>query len=255
MKLGEMTWPEIDDLDRHRIVAVYPIASFEQHGDHLPLLTDTLECEGIAAAMEERIGDRIVVLPTQWLGYSFHHIHFGGSLTATSRTHVSMIVETIDGLVRAGFDKVLIVNGHGGNQADMRVALQELRERHMEARVYGASWWEVAQAGLDEVRTAGTDGSGHAGETETSLMLHLHPGLVRTGRMSRGGVRAPSAHESQVQRFHMLEEVSPRGQFGDPAAASAEKGERMLKAIVDSLCEIVDDILSGRLEPQPAREP
>ena len=251
MKLGEMTWPEIDDLDRDRFVAVYPIASFEQHGDHLPLLTDTLECEGIAAAMEERIGDRIVVLPTQWLGYSFHHIHFGGSLTATSGTHVSMLVETIGCLVRAGFDKVLIVNGHGGNQADMRVALQELRERYMEARVYGASWWEVAQAGLDEVRTAGPDGSGHAGETETSLMLHLHPGLVRAVRPARGGVRAPSAHESQVQRFHMLEEVSPRGHCGDPGAASAEKGERMLKAIVDSLCEIVDDILAGRLEPQP----
>ena len=254
MKLGEMTWPEIDGLDRRRIVAVYPIASFEQHGDHLPLLTDTLECEGIAAAMDERIGDRIVLLPTQWLGYSFHHVHFGGSLTATSRTHVSMVVETVDCLVRAGFDKVLIVNGHGGNQADMRVALQELRELRMGARVYGASWWEVAQAGLDEVRTAGPDGSGHAGETETSLMLHLHPGLVRTDRMTRGGARAPSAHESQVQRFHMLEEVSPRGQFGDPTAASAEKGERMLRAIVDSLCEIVDDILSGRLEPQPGRE-
>ena len=254
MKLGEMTWPEIGDLDRERFVAVYPIASFEQHGDHLPLLTDTLECEGITAAMEERAGDRIVVLPTQWLGYSFHHIHFGGSLTATSGTHVSMIVETVDGLLRAGFDKVLILNGHGGNQADMRVALQDLRERHMEARVYGASWWEVAQAGLDEVRTAGADGSGHAGETETSLMLHLHPGLVRTDRMTRGGVRAPSAHESQVQRFHMLEEVSPRGHFGDPTAASAEKGERMLEAIADCLCEIVDDILRGRLEPQPGRD-
>ena len=83
-------------------------------------------------------------------------------------------------------------------------------------------------------------------------MLHLHPELVRPARPARGGVRAPSAHESRVQRFHMLEEVSPRGHCGDPGAASAEKGERMLKAIVDSLCEIVDDILSGRLEPQPA---
>ncbi len=255
MKLGEMTWPEIRELDRERFVAVYPIASFEQHGDHLPMLTDTLECEGIAAAMDERVGDRIVVLPTQWLGYSFHHMRFGGSLTATSQTHVGLLVETIGGLVRAGFDKVLIVNGHGGNQADMRVALQDLRERHMEARVYGASWWEVAQPGLDEVRTAGPDGSGHAGETETSLMLHLYPHLVRGDRRARGGVRAPSAHQGQVQRFHMLDEVSPRGHFGDPGAASAEKGERMLGAIVDSLCEIVDDILAGRLEPQPTREP
>ena len=81
------------------------------------------------------------------------------------------------------------------------------------------------------------------------------PGPGAPPRPDRGGVRAASAHESEVQRFHMLEEVSPRGHFGDPTAASAEKGERMLGAIVDSLCGIVDDILSGRLEPQPAREP
>ena len=96
MKLGEMNWPDVADLDRDRIVAVFPIASFEQHGHHLPFLTDTMETTGVVARLAARIGDRLLCLPTQWLGYSFHHMRFGGSLTATAETHIRMIVETAD---------------------------------------------------------------------------------------------------------------------------------------------------------------
>jgi creatinine amidohydrolase len=122
MKLGEMNWPAIRDLDKSRVVAVFPIASFEQHGLHLPLLTDTIETSGIVDRLDARIGDRVVCLPTQWLGHSLHHMRFGGSLTATSQTHIHIIVETVDGLLGAGFERVLVLNGHGGNRADLRVA-------------------------------------------------------------------------------------------------------------------------------------
>jgi creatinine amidohydrolase/Fe(II)-dependent formamide hydrolase-like protein len=107
MKLGEMNWPDIRDLDKERLVAVYPIASFEQHGLHLPLLTDTIQLDAMVEDMDAKIGDRVVCLPTQWLGYSFHHMRFGGSLTAHSQTHIRMLVETVEGLIEAGFDKVL----------------------------------------------------------------------------------------------------------------------------------------------------
>lgn len=249
MKLGEMNWPAIADLDKTRLVAVYPIASFEQHGLHLPLLTDTIQTEAVADALNDRIGDRIVTLPTQWLGYSYHHMRFGGSLTATSQTHIRVLVETVSCLVVAGFDKILIVNGHGGNQADMCVALQELKEQHDAARVYGASWWEVAAPQLDEIRTAGPEGSGHAGETETSIMLRLRPDLVLTDRLHADGTHPPSAYGGRVQRFQRIDEHSRRGNVGDPTVASSDKGERMLGAVIDSLAAIVDDILNDRLEP------
>ena len=247
MKLGEMNWPDIRDMDKERVVAVYPIASFEQHGHHLPLLTDTMQLDAMVEGMNDRAGDRIVTLPTQWLGYSFHHMRFGGSLTARSQTHIRMLVETVDGLIRAGFDKVLIVNGHGGNDADMKVALQDLKESHADARVYGASWWGVSAPQLDALREAGPGGSGHAGETETSMMLALRPDLVRTDRLHRDGGKPPSPYTDSVDRFRRIDEHSSRGNVGDPSFGTAEKGERMLAAVVTCLVEIVGDILNGSL--------
>ncbi len=247
MKLGEMNWPDIQDLDRDRLVAVYPIASFEQHGPHLPLLTDTMETTEIVNRLDQRIPDQVVCLPTQWLGYSFHHMRFGGSLTASSETHIRVIVETVSGLIGAGFSKVLIVNGHGGNQPDLRVALQHLKEQHDRARVYGASWWEVAAAKLEQLKDAGAAGSGHAGEMETSLMLAIHPDLVKTDRFRDNSIRRESEYASSIVEFRRMDEWSEPGHWGDPTVATAQKGEQMLTAIVDSLEEIVDQILGGSL--------
>ena len=247
MKLGEMTWPDAKALDRSNIVPVYPIASFEQHGPHLPFLTDTLETEEIVKRLERRLPDDVLCLPTQWLGYSFHHMRFGGSLTARSQTHIRMLVETVDGLIGAGFDKVLVINGHGGNSADLRVALQELKETHAETRVYGASWWGVAAPALDSIREAGPNGSGHAGETETSMMLTLRPDLVQTDLLHPDGGRPPSVYAGRVEHFRRIDEHSSRGNFGDPTVATADKGQRMLDATVNCLVEIVDDILGERL--------
>ena len=210
-------------------------------------MTDTLETEEIVNRLDQRIPDQVVCLPAQWLGYSFHHMRFGGSLTATSGTHIRIIVETVSGLIGAGFNKVLIVNGHGGNQPDLRVALQDLKEQHDEARVYGASWWEVAAARLAKIKEAGAAGSGHAGEMETSLMLAIHPDLVKTDRFRDNSIRRESEYASSIVEFRRMDEWSEPGHWGDPTVASAEKGEQMLTAIVDSLEEIVGQIRGGTL--------
>jgi creatinine amidohydrolase len=246
MKLGEMNWPDVAELDREAIVAVFPIASFEQHGHHLPFLTDTIETTGVVDRLDARMADRVLCLPTQWLGYSFHHMNFGGSMTATSETHIRMIVETVDGLVRAGFPRVLILNGHGGNQADLKVAQQILKEKHDATCILGASWWEVAAEALDQVKETGPTGSGHAGEMETSLMLALRPDLVRTDRLQDDGWLPASRHGGRVQRFRRIDEQTHRGVYGNPTAGSADKGERMLTVVVDSLVEIVEDMLADR---------
>ena len=118
---------------------------------------------------------------------------------------------------------------------------------HPEARVWATSWWEVAGSRLDAIKEAGPTGSGHAGEMETSLMLVLRPDLVLTDRLQADGFDPDSDYRDHVTRFLRIDEQSERGNYGDPTVASAEKGERMLAAVVDSLAEVVDDILADRL--------
>ena len=128
MILGELNWLDFKALDKGKLVAVYAIASFEQHGHHLPFLTDTMETDEIVRRLDSRLPDDVVCLPTQWLGYSHHHRRYPGSLTATSDTHINLVVETIGCLIESGLPNVLVINGHGGNKANLRVALQKLKE-------------------------------------------------------------------------------------------------------------------------------
>ena len=248
MLLGELNWPEFKALDKSNLVGVYPIASFEQHGPHLPFLTDTIETTAIVQRLHERLPNGVVCLPTQWLGYSYHHTRFAGSITATSDTHINLMVETISCMINSGLPNVLVVNGHGGNRNDLSVALQKLKEEYEDdVRVYGASWWEGAAERLAEIKEAGPLGSGHAGEMETSLMLSIRPDLVRTDKLQKDGRRPDSKYHSKVMQYKRLDEVSDCGVWGDATYGAAEKGERMLQAIVDSLVEIVGDIQAGRL--------
>lgn len=246
MKLGEMTWPEVAALDKSNLVAVYPIAAFEQHGPHLPFLTDTMETDEVVARLERRLPGDVVCLPTQWLGYSFHHMRFAGSITATSETHVNLIAETVGCLIQAGFGRVLIVNGHGGNQPDMAVSLQKVKERYPDSRVFAVSHWKAAEPLLDEIREAGPHGWGHAGEMETSLMLAIRPDLVKGELPPRDGTHPESEYADRVSQFLRMDEMTEQGIYGDPAYGTAEKGERMFEAIAGCLADIVGDLQSGR---------
>ena len=246
MKLGELTWPEVKALDKEKVIPVYPIASFEQHGPHLPLLTDSLETADIVERLDRRLPDDVACLPTQWLGYSFHHKRFA-CVTATSDTHVNLITETVSCLIDAGFPKVMIVNGHGGNEADMAVALQKLKEKYEEARVFGVSYYKVAHERLEKIREAGPHGWGHAGEMETSMMKVIRPDLVKEEVPGLDGWHPESVHGESVAQFLRIDEMTKQGVYGDPTYGSAEKGERMLEASAESLAEVVRDIQSGRL--------
>ncbi len=246
MKLGEMTWPELKALDKSNLVPVYPIASFEQHGPHLPFLTDTLETQEIVDRLDQRLPNEVVCLPTQWLGYSYHH-HRLGCLTATSETHINLMSETVGCLLDSGFPRVMIVNGHGGNEADMAVTLQKLKEQYAESRVFGVSYWKVAHERLEQIREAGPRGWGHAGEMETSMIMQIRPDLVKPDLPGMDGFHPESAHGDDVAQFLRLDEISEHGVHGDPTFGTKEKGDRMLDAAADALVEVVRDIQEGRL--------
>ncbi|MBI1928434.1 creatininase family protein [Candidatus Poribacteria bacterium] len=241
MFLAEMTSPEIDALPRD-IVVIIPVASCEQHSLHLPVFTDSLIGGEVARRVHERCPNDVLVLPVQWLGYSQHHIRYSGTVSAGSETHLLLMMDIVACMVGHGFKKILILNSHGGNGANISVLLQRLMERYGDEGVEFYSRWAWASGDkLDAIRELGGAGSGHAGETETSMIMAMRPDLVRTERLDadgeREGMRVPG-----LASYHRFDQRTRHGGVGDPRPASAEKGERMLDASADEIAAQIAEI-------------
>ena len=242
MLLVEMTSPEVDALPRD-IVVLIPVASCEQHSLHLPVFTDSMIGGEVARRVHEKVPDDVLVLPVQWLGYSQHHSRYPGTVTAISETHLLLMMDIVASMVSHGFGKILIQNSHGGNGAGISVLLQRLMERYQdETAEFYTRWAWAGNDTLEQIREV-PDGSGHAGETETSMILAMRPDLVRGGDKldadgERDGMRVPG-----VSGYHRFDQRTKHGGVGDPRAGTAEKGERMLEA---SAAEVAADVLKIR---------
>lgn len=245
MILAEMTSPEIDALPRD-IVVLIPVASCEQHSLHLPVSTDSLIGAEVARRVHERVPEEVLVLPVQWLGYSQHHSRYPGTVSAVSETHLALMMDTVVSMAEHGFGKILIQNSHGGNGGNVSVLLQRLMERYGDQEVEFYSCWAWASGEkLDEIRELGGAGSGHSGETETSMIMAIRPDLVRTDRLDadgeREGMRVPG-----VASYHRFDQRTRHGGVGDPRTATAEKGERMLDASADEIAAQIRQIRALR---------
>jgi creatinine amidohydrolase len=254
MLLQEMTWQEIDALNRSTVV-VATFGAMEQHGTHLPMETDALIGQEISRRLDAACNQRLLVLPTQWLGLSLHHMSFSGTLTTSVETYLAMAFETLGSIARAGFRKILVINSHGGNVSALDLVLTKCREAHPNTRIVGVTYWNAAATGLASIRESSIGGMGHACELETSLVLAVRPDLVRGQRIAPDGRQAVSEFAGKdmlkggsITVSRHFSEISQYGAVGDPRTASAEKGERFFTAIIDRLAELVSEIESGRID-------
>ena len=229
MLLWEMTSPQINALPRD-IVVLMPLASCEQHSLHLPVWTDSFIGQEVARRVHETIPEEVLVLPVQWLGYSQHHSEYPGTVSAVSTTHLDLMMDMVDSMVRHGFRKILLQNSHGGNSAGIQVLLQRLMETYREGEAeFYTRWAWASKDKLDEARTLGGGGSGHAGETETAMMLAIRPDLVQTDQLDADGERE-GMRVSGVSSYYRFDQRTQHGGVGDPRPATAEMGERLLDA-------------------------
>lgn len=232
-------------------IAVVPVGSMEQHGDHLPVATDTLLVDAVAGLGASRVADSlpVVVTPTLWTGYSPHHLPFGGTLTLGFET-LLRVVEDIAGSVLAnGFDALLLVNGHGGNAPLIAAATSTIGDRHPGTRVLSVTYFNLAEAFIDSIRDSEPGGMSHGGEFETSLMLHLHPELVDMEAAEADYLDEPYSHGiddmmagGPLSVYRSFDEYSDTGAIGDPALATAEKGETIYTHLGDELEQILTEI-------------
>ncbi|MBP2051453.1 creatinine amidohydrolase [Streptomyces griseochromogenes] len=207
-------------------VAVLPVGSFEQHGPFLPLATDTL----VACAVAREIAEAYPVhlLPPLTVSCSHEHAAWPGTVSISAVTLHAVVRDIAASLGRSGVDALVVVNGHGGNYVLGNV-VQEASARGEKAALFPAAEdWETARERAGVLTSLLTDM--HAGEIETSILLHAHPEFVRPGY--------ESADFTADDRRHLLtvgmSAYTESGVIGRPSLGSAEKGKELLASLVES---------------------
>jgi len=246
MKFHEMTAPELRDVPRDDTVVVAPIAACEQHSRHLPTFTDTLLVTAVAEGVEQRFPKQVLLLPTMWLGASSHHLRFGATLSAEVDTHIDILCDLLVPLVEDGHQRLLLLNGHGGNIDTMHVALRRLQTRYPKRQLTAASYWELCEKELADLAEGPRKSMGHACEFETSMILAVRPELVRREEIKND----PPPPEPALRGLYISEDMMQRtraGAVGYPELATPEKGRACLKAAIDRTAEVVQALLKRPL--------
>lgn len=244
MLLAELTWPEIDALDRDTPV-VFPVAALEQHGRHMPLFTDSLLTNELVRRAESRLGDRVLFAPLMWLGNSHHHLDFPGTLSAEPRVYIDLLNGLMENFISHGFRRLVFLNGHGGNDVPGKQAVFETRQKHRDRAdllLLLATYWNLGAKPWETDLTIQQRGMGHACEWETSMIQYLHPQLVRDRselqEIPFGNPFAPAA------RGWIMKDRSDAGHVGDPTIATPEKGEVLLKSFEDEVVRFLERVVA-----------
>lgn len=246
MRFAEMTWPELRKVPRDKSIIVAPIAACEQHSHYLPTFTDTILVTGVAEGVERRLPDQVVLLPTLWFGASAHHLRFGATLSADVDTHIAMLVDLLTPLLDDGYERLMLLNGHGGNIDTMQVALRKLQLRYPQRQISAASYWDLAAQELASLAEGPRKNMGHACEFETSMVMALRPELVRKEAIQDD----PPNDDPVLRGLYLSEDMkqrTQRGAVGFPQLASAEKGRRFLAAAVERTVEVIEALLRRKL--------
>lgn len=245
---NELTTCEMDKLNKQDAVAVLVVGSCEQHACHLPLGTDTILGDAIVKAAAEKATGAIVMLPSVPYGFSKHHMDFSGTVSL-EQSELATLVGTIFKMVHdTGFDKLAVINAHGGNSAALHYALNELGSEYGIKLIFVKYWDFAAEYIASHWRETPLGGIGHAGEMETALMMQVAPELVRQEKIidyqlpkgGNGWFHSDMFAKNSVVMYNNFNIYSPDGNVGMAQYASADKGKLLFDYCTDRLAEFLD---------------
>ena len=263
-RFAEMIWHETKDAAEQDRVAVLPVATYEDHGPHLPVDVDVVLCREICDRAVARIPAEAVLAPPVPHGYSPHHMDFHGTLTITWDTFIRYVKDVCCSLAHHGFERILVVNGHGSNTSPLDLAAR-LSIIEYEGRILCASvnHWDLRR--VEEVgallRESDYGGTSHAGEYETSLYLALRPDLVEMDlAVDNRSPLPPSFKTDLLAGVHpegsgarlvpYWSSVTPNSVMGDATKATKEKGEKILEAAIEGLIALIRELKDTPIPPR-----
>lgn len=221
----------------HIDTAILPTGSVEAHGQHCPLGTDNYAPEHFAEALEARYADRLLVLPVIPFGHTWELSVYPGTVSVPSRVFTDYVASVGQSVASWGIKNLIIMNGHGGNTGPLNAAMEEIAEHGVQSVLI--NWW------LDysrEIRTV-TEGQGHAGEDETSVMLALVGEYVKMEDASFN----PYVPRYKVRARGLEDKTLRHATTGDGRLGTRDKGDKIIELVTDRMSQLLEDVWSDRL--------
>jgi len=212
---GKLRRGELAALAEAGAWALVPVGSMEQHGEHLPLDTDTMSAWHVARSAARRMErPSAVVTPPIWIGLSPHHMAFPGTISLRMETLSLLLTDICNCIAAQGLKGIMLLNGHGGNRSLLEAIALQLRHQ-LGIPILTVSYWDLIPEVLEEVREGKGISIGHSSELETSIQLYLQPDRVAEDRP-----------------------LAP-GMTDDPSLGERAKGQRLMEAAAEALADYV----------------
>lgn len=237
IRMEEMSWPDVRAaIDAGFTTAVVAVGSTEQHGPHLPTMTDTRIGDAVAQLVAQKLGNALIAR-TIPVGVSEHHLAFGATISLKPETLKLIIRDYVDSLVRDGFRRIIFLPTHGGNFTPVAQAIEDAKKAHPDVEIRGCTdllgITECEGKAAAKFGISAAESGVHAGENETSLMMSLEPDLVVRDRLAPGYLGPFGEKEFQLVFEKGMPALTKNGVLGDPSKASAEKGKAYLEELAD----------------------
>ncbi len=248
--LADLSWPEIRDIRDDVELVLLPVGSNEQHGPNLAVKMDIASCAEFCRRASAMMSPRVAVAPAVPWGVSFHHMNFPGTITLSTETFIQVLVEVMASLQHHGFERFLIVNGHGGNIPAMNVAAVRAAEELELAFVGACSYFSFSDRAITE-KYVKSPITGHACEVETSRAMELVPEIVKQDSLAAGEITdLQKGFNQHAKRYsvsipYRFDRLTRNGALGDATKASAEFGREMIQSGLKNFTAFCDEVIAA----------